>query len=48
MAMPNSRQPDVKLQALRQTRTVNAKAEQVSDPLFQQHAFFDPRDVVQV
>ena len=39
--------PD-KQQQLRTSGTLNRKPKQVTDPLFHDHAFFDPRDLVQV
>lgn len=39
---------DAKLEALEESGTVNVRAEGVGDPLFDQGAFFDPRDLVQV
>jgi transposase len=38
----------VKLQALRQNGTLHLHPETVTDPLFQNSDFFDPRDLVQV
>lgn len=35
-------------QCLRKDGTLNPSADKVSDPLFLEHEFFDPRDVVQV
>jgi transposase len=40
--------PDAKQEALRSQGTLNARAQEVTDPLFQQHEFFDPRDLLQV
>jgi len=39
---------DGKCQALRRHGVLYAHPEQVSDPLFRQHEFFDPRDLLQV
>jgi transposase len=39
---------DGKGRALREHGTLNPRPEQVRDPLFQDSAFFDPRDLVQV
>ena len=39
---------DPKLEPLRQQGVLNPHAEQVTDPLFGEHDFFDARDVVQV
>lgn len=43
-----SRRTDAKLQALREAGAMNAHPERVTDPLFAQSEFFDPRDLVQV
>jgi len=43
-----SRRTDAKLQALRETRALNARPQRVADPLFAQGEFFDPCDLVQV
>jgi transposase len=40
--------PDPKLIALRELGVLHPHPERVSDPLFVEHAFFDPRDLVQV
>jgi len=37
-----------KLQALRETGTLNPHPEKVTDPLFQEEEFLDPHDLVQV
>ncbi len=39
---------DPKVDALRAAGTLNRHADQVTDPVFAAHAFFDVRDVVQV
>ena len=39
---------DPKLQALRQSNTLNLQAKEVHDPHFQEGDFFDPRDLAQV
>lgn len=39
---------DPKTQALRQTGSLNPRPQRVEDPLFSEHDFFDPRDLVQV
>jgi transposase len=39
---------DSKVQALRQSKTLNARAQRVRDPLFLEEDFFDPRDLAQV
>ena len=46
--MPRPQNSDPKLQALRQSNTLNPHAEAVRDPLFQEAGFFDPRDLAQV
>jgi transposase len=46
--MPRRPGPDPKVQALRQSGTFNPQAKRVGDPLFGEHDFFDPRDLVQV
>jgi len=40
--------PDAKLQTLQQQGTLNPRPKDVSDELFVQDGFFDPRDLVQV
>ncbi len=40
--------PDAKLQMLQQQGTLNPRPKDVSDELFVQDGFFDPRDLVQV
>jgi transposase len=39
---------DAKSQALRQQGVLHAHPQDVTDPLFHKHEFFDPRDLVQV
>jgi len=39
---------DAKVEALRESGTLNGRAETVRDPLFAQEPFFDPRDLLQV
>jgi transposase len=39
---------DAKVQALRQSQTLNPRPQQVRDPLFVEQEFFDPRDLAQV
>ena len=39
---------DAKTQALRQSQTLNPRAQQVRDRLFLEQEFFDPRDLAQV
>ena len=45
MAKRSPREP--KIEDLKRTRTLNPHAETVSDALFQQNPFFDPRDLLQ-
>ena len=40
--------PEAKQEALRSQGTLNPRPQEVTDPLFQQHEFFDPRDLLQV
>ena len=40
--------PDPKLDALRLSGTLHPHPKRVTDPLFAQHDFFDPRDTLQV
>lgn len=42
----NSRDP--KTRALRRHSALNPRSDKVQDPLFREHPFFDPRDLVQV
>ena len=46
--MPKASPPDPKIQALRQTGTLNPQPQQVRDELFREREFFDARDLVQV
>jgi len=39
---------DVKVEALRESGTLNGRAEAVRDPLFAEESFFDARDLLQV
>ena len=39
---------DVKLEALGQNGTLNARPEDITDDLFSGSAFFDPRDLLQI
>jgi transposase len=48
MAAPKSRRADRKRETLRRQGVLNAQPERVRDPLFTQHEFFDPQDLVQV
>lgn len=40
--------PDTKADALRAGGTLNRRSDQVTDPVFRAHEFFDARDLVQV
>jgi transposase len=42
------RRTDPKVDALRAQAALNTRSEDVSDPLFREHDFFDPRDLIQV
>jgi transposase len=42
------KKPDPKVEALRESRTLNPRAEAVTDEAFAGPDFFDPRDLVQV
>jgi transposase len=46
--MAKRRQREPKIEELKRTGTLNPHAETVTDPLFQQNPFFDPRDLLQV
>ena len=46
--MTQARKSDSKVQALRQSQTLNARSRQVRDRLFLEEDFFDPRDLAQV
>ena len=46
--MASNHRSDPKPQALRDSGALNRKSDNVTDPLFQEDAFFDPRDLVQV
>lgn len=46
--MPKPKKQEPKTQELRASGTLNPTAGEVSDPLFQENAFFDARDLVQV
>ena len=46
--MTKRREGDAKRQALRDSGTLNAHAETVSDGLFAEHEFFDPDDLLQL
>jgi transposase len=45
--MLKRRKPDLKENALKREGTLNPHPELISDPLFKEHGFFDPRDLVQ-
>jgi transposase len=40
--------PDLKVRVLRESGTLNPRADDVRDPLFLEAGFFDPRDLTQV
>jgi transposase len=46
--MARMKRPEGRLNALRAHGTVNPHPQAVSDPLFQEQSFFDPRDLMQV
>jgi len=46
--MPDRKRTDPKLAALRERRTLNPRPERVTDALFRQSEFFDPRDLLHV
>jgi transposase len=46
--MPERKRSHPKLDALREHRTLNPRPEGVTDELFHQSEFFDPRDLLQV
>jgi len=48
MPAARSRRADRKRDTLRRQGVLNAQPERVRDPLFAQHEFFDPNDLVQV
>jgi transposase len=48
MRMAKRAQPDQKMLELKRTGTLNPHPEAVTDPLFQDNPFFDPRDLLQV
>jgi transposase len=48
LAMPSRKGEDGKRAALQRQGTLNPRPQNVTDPLFQQHVFFDARDLVQV
>ncbi len=46
--MPSDPPSDPKRDALRKQGALNLQPERVTDPLFAEHDFFDPRDIVQL
>lgn len=46
--MANNKQSDPKTEALREQGALNRKPAKITDPLFSQDEFFDPKDLVQV
>jgi len=46
--MPRRGQPDQKVLELKRTGTLNPRPDAVTDPLFRENPFFDPRDLLQV
>jgi transposase len=46
--MPKKKPNSMKLESLRRQGSLNLHPEHVSDPLFQEHDFFDPNDLVQI
>lgn len=46
--MAKRRKDDAKSEALRECGTLHARPEDVTDPLFNEDPFFDPRDMLQV
>ena len=46
--MPRHPRRDPKLESLRAQGTVHPRPQDIADDLFQEHGFFDPRDLVQV
>lgn len=46
--MPKRGQPDQKMLELKRTGTLNPHSESITDPLFKENPFFDPRDLLQV
>ena len=45
--MAKRREREPKIEELKRTGTLNPHAESVTDPLFQENPFFDPRDLLQ-
>jgi transposase len=48
MKKPSPKTPPAKIQALRQSGTLNPRAGKVQDRLFLEESFFDPQDLTQV
>ena len=46
--MPKKKPNSMKLESLRRQGSLNLHPEHVTDPLFQEHDFFDPNDLVQI
>jgi transposase len=46
--MAKAKKPDPKTLELKRTGTLNSRPESVSDPLFKENPFFDPKDLLQV
>jgi transposase len=46
--MAKLKEPDQKTLVLKRTRTLNPRPDAVSDSLFKEHPFFDPKDLLQV
>jgi transposase len=46
--MPRKKTNSMKLESLRRQGSLNLHPEGVTDPLFQEHDFFDPNDLVQI
>ena len=46
--MPKRDQPDQKMLELKRTGTLNPHPDTITDRLFQENPFFDPRDLLQV
>ena len=46
--MARPKEPDQKTLVLKRTRTLNPRPDAVSDSLFKENPFFDPKDLLQV
>jgi len=46
--MPRKKTDSTKLESLRRQGSLNLYPEHITDPLFQEHDFFDPNDLVQI